>query len=349
MPWRAKKASIWDEKSVAQWLESLDVRRCSKEAKAAIRFQIESDQTARLEQQSYLGLLAAVKGGSLKRLSERKEEEPSEFWSETEIFRCAAGNQELARRLRKEIERSGGSIRTKTPVKKIEMDKDGVAVTPEKGKPIRGNWVIVAVPPSCWKTMQLPVDWKPLELQTGSAVKYLSKTKSRFWLKNGLAPTANDDRFGMVWEGTDNQIVPMKNGAELTVFAGGPLADLAPKDDLAPKGKGSGQYFTDGLERLYPGFKAEKTSHRYMDWRNEDWTWGGYSVPAPNQVTTIAKALYERKDRLVWAGEHCCMAYFGYMESALQSGMHAAQLVAAGDEVREAQELLEKKVESVEP
>lgn len=343
MPWRAKNASAWDEKSVAQWLDSLNERHCSREAKAAIRFQIESDQTAPLDQQSYLGLLAAVKGGSLKRLSEERDE-PSEFWSETETFRCAAGNQQLARRLREEIGKAGGSVITETPARKIEMDKD-VAVTSEQGKEFRGDWVIVAVPPSCWHTIGLPFDWKPLQMQTGSAVKYLGNTKSRFWLKDGLAPTANDDRFGMVWEGSDNQIMPVENGAELTVFAGGPLADRAPKKD---KAQDVSDYFTNGLQRLYSGFTAEETSHHYMDWRNEDWTWGGYSVPAPNQVTTIAKALYEPKDRLVWAGEHCCMAYFGYMESALQSGMHAAQLVAAGDNVRKAQELLDKKVTSVE-
>ena len=340
MPWRAKNAAAWDQKSVAQWLESLNEHHCSKDAKAAIRFQIETDQTARLEQQSYLGLLAAVKGGSLKRLSERRDE-PSEFWSETEIFRCAAGNQELARRLCKEIETAGGSILTEMPVNKVDMGEADVAVTSKEGKEFRGNWVIVAVPPSCWHTVGLPFDWKSLQLQTGSAVKYLANTKSRFWLRDGLAPAANDDRFGMVWEGTDNQIVPIENGAELTVFAGGRLAELAPKEEEA-----SSQYFMNGLERLYSGFTAEKTSHRFMDWRNEDWTWGGYSCPARTQVTTAAKALYERNDRLVWAGEHCCMAYFGYMESALQSGLHAAQLVAAGDKVREAQELLQKKMES---
>jgi monoamine oxidase len=341
MPWRAKNAAIWDQKTVAQWLESLDRRHCSEDAKAAIRFQIESDQTAPLEQQSYLGLLAAVRGGSLKRLSERSAE-PSEFWSETEIFRCAAGNQELARRLCEEISKAGGTILTKTPVKTVEMDKDGVAVAPEKGDTIRGNWVIVAVPPSCWETMHLPVDWKPLRIQTGSAVKYLANTKSRFWLRDGLAPTANDDRFGMVWEGTDNQILPTQNGAEMTVFAGGPLADHALKEQDIDR------YFTNALSRLYSGFTAEKSSHRFMDWRNEDWTWGGYSCPAPGQVTTASKALYEPNHRLVWAGEHCCMAYFGYMESALQSGLHAAQLIAAGDKVREAQELLEKKMESAQ-
>ena len=341
MPWKATKADTWDHLTVADWVNSLDGRRCSDEAKAAIRFEIETNQTAPLEKQSYLGLLAAVKGGSLTRLS-KSNRGPSEFWTDTEVFRCASGNQELARRLRSEIEKAGGSVLTNKPVKKIQIDRSGVAVTPEKADPVTGHWVIVAVPPSCWTKIDLPSDSKPAEIQTGSAVKFLATTQSRFWLQQGLAPSANDDRLGMVWEGSDNQIVPFDNGAELSVFAGGPLAQVALKDG-APD-----QHFADGLERLYPGFGAQKKTTKFKNWTNEEWTNGGYSCPAPGQVTTIAKALYQPHGRLVWAGEHCCMAYFGYMEAALQSGLHAAQLVAAGDKIAEAQHLLEFKAESSE-
>jgi monoamine oxidase len=339
-PWKAANAAAWDQRTVADWLDSLDHHRCSKEAKAAIAFEISTNQTAPLVRQSYLALLATVRGGSLTDLSEPRRG-PSEFWTDTEVFRCAAGNQELARCLCKEIEGSAGSIVASTPAKKVAMDDKGVCVEGENGQEFRGDWVVVAVPPSCWDGIELPVDCESFKVQTGPAVKYLATTNSRFWLRNCLAPAANDDRLGMVWEGTDNQILALESGAELSVFAGGPLAEQALKSaDVC-------QYFRTGLERLYAGFTQEMRSERFMDWtKKEDWTRGGYSCPAPGQVMTAAKGLYERAHRLVWAGEHCSMAYFGYMEAALQSGIHAAQLIAAGDKLSEAQQLLETQMQS---
>ena len=62
------------------------------------------------------------------------------------------------------------------------------------------------------------------------------------------------------------------------------------------------------------------------------------------QVTTAARKLYEADDRLVWAGEHCCMAFFGYMEAALQSGLHAAQAIARAEGIPEANTIWEARM-----
>jgi monoamine oxidase len=62
------------------------------------------------------------------------------------------------------------------------------------------------------------------------------------------------------------------------------------------------------------------------------------------QVTIAAKKLYERHERLVWAGEHCCMAFFGYMESALQSGLHAAHLIALAEGIPDTEKFAEARM-----
>jgi monoamine oxidase len=72
----------------------------------------------------------------------------------------------------------------------------------------------------------------------------------------------------------------------------------------------------------------------------------GYSCPTKSQVTTAAKRLYKPYGRLVWAGEHTCMAFFGYMESALQSGMHAAQLIGEQEGIPEVQRICELRSRS---
>jgi monoamine oxidase len=142
----------------------------------------------------------------------------------------------------------------------------------------------------------------------------------------------------MIWEGTDNQIGPTENGAELTLFAGGELAQRAIN---APDPR---EYCRTGVEKLYPSFGSETAADGFMNWPGEKWTRGGYSCPARGQVRTAAKKLHEADGRLVWAGEHCCMAFFGYMESALQSGLHAAQIIARSEGIPEANKLWEARM-----
>jgi monoamine oxidase len=335
MPWKAAQAAVWDKRPVEDWIASLT--RCSEVAKAELRFEISTNQTVSVNEQSYLGLLAEVKGGSLSDLRTLSDR-PSEFWTDTEVYRCGAGNQALAESLGTAIATRKGKILLGHPVKEIQMDSSSRVIT-EKGESFAADWVVLAVPPNCWNGQLLPgKDLDSVRIQMGPAAKYLAETKSRFWLQKVLAPSGSDDRLGMVWEGTDNQILAIQYGAELTTFAGG---DLAQKAMSAPDPK---QYFRAGMEKLYPGFGSNSVADDFVDWPGEKWTRGGYSCPTLGQVTTAARKLYEAEDRLVWAGEHCCMAFFGYMEAALQSGLHAAQVIARAEGIPEANKIWEARM-----
>lgn len=337
-PWTAPRAKEWDQRTVEMWIQAL--KHCSEAAKAELRFEISTNQAVPVHEQSYLGLLAAVQGGSLTNLGTRKDE-PSEFWTDTEVFRCGAGNDALAWRLKAEIENYGGEVHLNLPVRKVRMDSNSACAISTKGKPHKADWVIVAIPPSCWDDGFLPVDDpNSYKIQMGPALKYFAETRSRFWIRQKFSPSASDDRLGMLWEGTDNQIVPLKCGAELTLFAGGDLAQKA----LDQRNRKT--YFRDGIAQIYSDFKSEVTNDTVMNWPDEQWTRSGYSCPRPGQVTAAAKKLYESNDRLAFAGEHCCMAYFGYMESALQSGLHAAQLIARDAGNPQINQLWEAKLEA---
>src|SRR4029077_21207022 len=93
------------------------------------------------------------------------------------------------------------------------------------------------------------------------------------------------------------------------------------------------------LENLFNGFGNEVESTTPVNWTTKEWTMAGYSCPTKGQVATAAERLYKPCGRLVWAGEHTCMAFFGYMEAALQSGMHAAQLIAEQEGIPEVQKI----------
>jgi len=321
-----------DDESVEKWLNALGTD-VSPRTKMALRFQLECDQTVPVGAQSLLGLLAAVRGGSLTDLSEDGRDEPSEFWTETEVYRCTGGNKQLAECLKAEIEEQGGRVLLSTPVSKIKMDSEDVSVE-SKGQEFRGNWIVMAVPPTCWDQIDFPFKADPYRITMGPAFKFLADTRKRFWMRDSLSPNGTDDRFGMVWEGTDNED-GSRGDPELTMFAGGPAADIADKTCNPEK------HFREGLENLYKGFAKEVGDTTCMDWSKQEWTRGGYSCPTLGQVTGAAERLYNPCGRLVWAGEHTCMAFFGYMESALQSGMHAARIIGEVEEIPEVQRICE--------
>jgi monoamine oxidase len=331
-PWHSKLKGK-DSESVADWIKTL--KRLSNRTKAALRFQLECDQTLPVERQSLLGLLAAVRGGSLTDLSDRRRKEPSEFWTETEVYRCAGGNDQLAQCLKSEIEERGGRVLLSTHASKITLGSNDARVR-ANGKEYPGEWVVVAVPPSCWDRIEFPFETAPYIISTGPAFKFLADTKKRFWMRDSLSPNGTDNRFGMVWEGTDNEDCS-RGDPELTVFAGGPAADSA-LNSLDPD-----QHFRTGLEKLYKGFGKEVEKTTSVNWSQKEWTMAGYSCPTLGQVTTAAEGLYKPHGRLIWAGEHTCMAFFGYMEAALQSGMHAARLIAEQEGIPEVQKICEMR------
>jgi monoamine oxidase len=65
---------------------------------------------------------------------------------------------------------------------------------------------------------------------------------------------------------------------------------------------------------------------------SERWTKAGHSCPAPGEVTRIAPFLNQPfHERLVCAGGHCYLAFFGYMEGALQSGSAVASAIVRNE------------------
>ncbi len=73
-----------------------------------------------------------------------------------------------------------------------------------------------------------------------------------------------------------------------------------------------------------------------MLWPKEPWTLAGYSFPAPGQVTTVARKLYEGIGRLHFAGEHTSMSFAGYMNGGLESGRRVADQITKKHSVKAA-------------
>lgn len=310
-PWDAPHAAELDSRSIAAWIDGLDI---PVRAKRAMWINQTSDNGQDAARQSLLGQLAVVKGGGLER-----------FWTESEVYRCKGGNQQLALRLADAIGRP--RILLGEPVREIARDR-GRLVVRSKSHAIECDDAVLAVAPSVWSRIALhgalPDALTP---QMGVNTKYLARVRSRFW--RALTPprsqyALSDGAIQQTWDATDGQAGDGE--ACLTGFSGGPgAARLAAMTKDERERAACAEY-----EAHYPGFAAELVESRFMDWPSDPWTMASYAFPAPGEVTALGPMLARPHldGRLHLAGEHCCPKFVGYMEGALQSGARVARRIA---------------------
>ena len=311
-PWRTPNAEALDHRTLASWIDGLDV---SALCKAGLHAQMTADNGMIAEWQSYLGNLAMVKGGGLEK-----------YWTESEVYRCKGGNQQLARRLASAI--GNERVLTRTPVTKVQADDRMARVTLASGRVLEADHVLLTAPPSVWNRIAFdPVLPATLTPQMGSNIKCLIAVKDRFWRHHGQSPDSlTDGPLQMTWNGTDGQGA---GPSALVAFAGGPGAEQTRA--WLPASRIEQHLAT--LEKIYPGIRPAFVRARYMDWPGDAWTKGSYSFPAPGQVTTVGPTLRQGIGRLHFAGEYSSYGFVGYMEGALESGASAARRIAQRDGV----------------
>jgi monoamine oxidase len=307
-PWQTPNARALDHRSTADWLRGISASKTCKQAVAA---ELQNNNAVSLRRQSYLGNLTQVKGGGLEK-----------YFTDSELFRCSEGNQSLANALARSIGES--RLRHETPVRSIRLFDDKVSVTTMAGETLEADEVVLAVPPPVWNRILItPGLPGALDPQMGTAAKFLVSVRTRFWRGEKLAPDAlTDGMLGLTWDATDGQSV--KHGACLTSFSGGPAAERASRSGNSGTHEGLRRAMTE----VYPALPQQCTGSRFMDWPNDRLAGGGYSFPAPGQVTTVGPLLVTAHGRLHLAGEHTCYKFVGYMEGALQSGIRVARSIA---------------------
>ena len=157
----------------------------------------------------------------------------------------------------------------------------------------------------------------------GQAVKFLSAVRERFWrLRDMGASSMSYGGIGHTWLATANQNVKDEREVLIT-FICGPAARNWSKHEPESRTRD----FQRELELLQPGFQASVSKTLFVDWLIMPQSGGGYSFPAPGQVTTQGPAMHEGLGKLHFAGEHTCYQFVGYMEGALRSGVDAAKRI----------------------
>ena len=317
-PWLSPSASKLDGQSLADWIRSRDA---SDDVKRLIEIQWTGINGLEPEFQSLLAILAIVKGGGLQK-----------FWDETDTMHCVGGAQHLAIRLgRSFVERRGEeSVRFSTPVTAVRIHRDGVVVELAGGAKLEADDVVLTVPPSTWHKIAIEPELpKVLQVPMANSTKFLAIVKEKVWKRLGREPNAmSDGPVQLTWETTAGQ--GDDGDHALVAYAGGRTADA---NRAWPETERKGRY-REVLDELYPGFAAAMTGGRFVDWVADEWARGTYSLPAPGDVTTVGPLLdAPHAKHLHFAGEHCCYAFVGWMEGALQSGVRIARRLADRDGV----------------
>lgn len=311
-PWKTPDAARLDRLSVAAAFASWPMDDVARRGALTL---LANDNAGWPERESYLSAISGIAGGGYDR-----------FWTESEVYRCIGGNQTLAFKLAGAI--GPEHIHLHTPVSRIRLTASGVALQQADGKTVEGDAVVLTVPPSAWKHVEiepaLPAGYQPA---TGPAIKYLSKVSRPFWRQSGLqAISLTDTPIGETWEGTDAQGVSDDQPACLSVFSGGQAA----QDCLALDPASRDQKMKGYLEAIYPGYSSHVEKTMFMGWPQEKWTLCGYSCPGLGEVTSVYPNLDAGfQDRLYFAGEYTSLLFGGYMEGALHSGAKLARKLAA--------------------
>src|SRR5262249_35897171 len=154
------------------WLDKVEA---DARYKKAVGIVLAADGGQELDKQSYLGLLAMIKGGGIEK-----------YWTDSEVYRCKGGNSQLGKKLAEKV--GDARIIKGLAVTEIEDDGSKVTVTCKDNRTLECDDVVLAVPPSVWHKIEVkPGLPKELAPQMGKNVKFFVPVKSRFWSETKIS------------------------------------------------------------------------------------------------------------------------------------------------------------------
>lgn len=244
------------------------------------------------------------------------------------MFRIKGGNDQLATKLAAGL---GDRIRCNTELVAVSQRGRGVRATVKNAKhssQIAVDYLVFAMPATLLRRLPITPALPAKQHEGISRLKYGRGTKTllqfgrRFW-RAPARPRAFGSPlpFGAVWDGNEEQ---RGRAGILALLAGGAASDatagLLAKDGIA------------GLTRSLDWLGAHDeslTTWRQFRWESDPWSRGGYAVFDSSFDPTLRGWLAQPCGRLFFAGEHTSIAWQGYMNGAVESGLRAAAEIAA--------------------
>lgn len=313
-PWLTPNASELDRQSLRDGiLTKLDGSDRAKRLLIAEFEQSEATDPGRI---SWLGQLIVLKGHGLSR-----------YWEETEAFRVRGGAARLAEGLARKVVEVGAfpdrRILFDLPVTAIRKEDRGVEATLSSGQRLRAEWLVLAVPASQLRKIDLPRELRPLEaLFCGAATKE--------FLRVAEQPRPHPPRRASLSR-VSGGVYPAPGGetsecaAAMTLFSSSTAAERRIAIDDVSRRESLSEIVAElGYQGLSNGDSWTKS-----DWSREPFFDGAYSCAQMGKIADLGELLYDGSGRIVIAGEHASFRFTGYMEGALESAERAVQRIVA--------------------
>ena len=244
------------------------------------------------------------------------------------MFRVAGGNDLLPIRLARPL---GPNLQLETVLGRVRHSSERVTVTVETRGSLQElscDYLVCALPAITLRDVvfepPLPDDQRDAiaMLPYGAATKTSLQFKRATWRKRGK-PRAYGTSLpiGAVWDGNEEQ---KGQAGILTLLAGGG-ASTATRAMLADGGPAR-------IVRELTWLDLESsalTAWHSVSWETEEWSRGGYASFI-TQFPPASRAWLARPfGRVFFAGEHTSLRWQGYMNGAVETGLRAAEEVAA--------------------
>ncbi|CCH55015.1 hypothetical protein BN8_04244 [Fibrisoma limi BUZ 3] len=247
------------------------------------------------------------------------------FGESDERYKIAGGNQQVTNRL---TELYQSHIQTGRVLRAINQRGSQIELVFDGGSPVRADLVLITVPFSVLRQMDINVKMPAVKRQAiqqlgyGTNAKLLLGFQSRPWRTLGYTGYVFSDNG--LQSGWDNTQLQSGTRGGFTVYTGGLTG--------VNLGNGSLDYqasrYLPKLNQIFPGSAAQYNGIvQRMHWPTYPFVKASYACYRVGQWTSIGGAEGEPLEQLFFAGEHCSGDYQGYMNGGAETGRVAAEQI----------------------
>jgi monoamine oxidase len=311
-PWNAKRATEWDLRTVADFLEHTGIR--TEIARDLFEMAVRGLFTGDLNEVSFLHLLFLVRGhGSINTLFS------IENGAQENMVNGGAGS--IAQLMAAEL---GDAIQLSAPARSLTQHDDHVIVASDAVE-VGARHAVVAIPPALALEIAfdpvLPDDRLTLYRNDvgGPESKTLVVYDEPFWRADGFSGQTSEP--GSVAEVTLDASPASGSPGVIGVFTFGPVAERVDALDPAERRR---LVLAALTSRLGPR-AASPVEFVETSWIKEEWTRGcSFAHIKPGFLSRYGHLLREPFARVHWAGTETATISHGAMDGAARSGERAA-------------------------
>lgn len=310
---------MFDNMPLPQYMDRIGAQGWFRELLLSLCF---SEYGLEPNQQSALNFLFSAdvykKDGKLK------------IYYSNERYKIEGGNQHLTKLMAADLDKP---VQYGYELKKVKSINDQYRVffTQKDGKTFSADYDIVlfALPFSILRNVELDVPlpaWKKEVIDQhgyGNNSKLVLGFKERFWNKNGLSgDILTDTKLQGGWD--SSLLQPGKVGS-ISIYKGGNEAVILGDGSLQDQVDIHLPLLNDALPGASENYNNKAIR---MVWPSNPYSKASYTCYLLGQYTTLYGKQIIPVDNMYFAGEHCSIDYWGYMEGGAETGKAAALQIA---------------------